>query len=197
MNKKEKLDFLLQENKGILKTADAIDAGISRSYFLEYVKEKGLERVAQGLYLAQDAWEDGMYLLQARYSQTIFSHETALYLLGLAGREPLQYTVTVKSGYNVPTLKNAGIKVYTIKKELFGTGAICLPSPVGHMLRVYNAERTVCDILRSRSHIEIQDRQTALKEYVKQKDKNLPLLMRYAKEFRVEKILGQYLEVLL
>jgi len=197
MAKKEKLDFLLQENKGILKTADAVDAGISRSYFLEYVKERGLERVAQGLYLAQDAWEDGMYLLQARYSQAIFSHETALYLLGLAGREPLQYTVTVKAGYNVPTLKNAGIKVYTIKKELFETGAICLPSPAGHMLRVYNAERTVCDILRSRSNIEIQDMQTALKEYVKQKDKNLPLLMRYAKYFRVEKILGQYLEVLL
>ena len=197
MSKKEKLDFLLQENKGILKTANAVNSGISRSYFLEYVKEKGLERVAQGLYLAQDAWEDGMYLLQARYSQAIFSHETALYLLGLAGREPLQYTVTVKAGYNVPTLKNAGIKVYTIKKELFETGAICLPSPVGHMLRVYNAERTVCDILRSRSNIEIQDMQTALKEYVKQKDKNLPLLMRYAKYFRVEKILGQYLEVLL
>jgi len=197
MAKKEKLDFLLQENKGILKTADAVDAGISRSYFLEYVKERGLERVAQGLYLAQDAWEDGMYLLQARYSQAIFSHETALYLLGLAGREPLQYTVTVKAGYNVPTLKNAGIKVYTIKKELFETGVIYLPSPAGHMLRVYNAERTVCDILRSRSNIEIQDMQTALKEYVKQKDKNLPLLMRYAKYFRVEKILGQYLEVLL
>jgi predicted CopG family antitoxin len=45
--------------------------------------------------------------------------------------------------------------------------------------------------------IEAQDLQTAIKEYVRRKDKNIPLLMRYAKAFSVEKIIRQYLEVLL
>jgi len=62
---------------------------------------------------------------------------------------------------------------------------------------VYNAERTICDLVRSRRNIEIQDLQSAVKGYVKRKNKNIPLLMRYAELFSVEKIIRQYLEVLL
>jgi hypothetical protein len=70
-------------------------------------------------------------------------------------------------------------------------------SPGGHILRVYSPERTICDLIRSRRNIEIQDLQTAMKEYVRLRDKNISLLMRYSKAFSVEKILRQYLEVLL
>ena len=52
-------------------------------------------------------------------------------------------------------------------------------------------------MLRSRSHIEMQTFQGALKAYARRSDKDLRTLMRYAKLFRVEKILRQYLEVLL
>ena len=72
-----------------------------------------------------------------------------------------------------------------------------LPSPGGHQLRVYNAERTICDMIRSRSNIEIQDYQTALRSYLRLKEKNIPLLMEYAEEFHVAAILRTYLEVLL
>ena len=53
------------------------------------------------------------------------------------------------------------------------------------------------DVLRSRSHIEMQTFQDALKAYARRKDKDLRTLVRYARLFRVEKILRQYLEVLL
>ena len=39
--------------------------------------------------------------------------------------------------------------------------------------------------------------QGALKQYVLRKDKNLRVLIRYAGLFHIEKILSQYLEVLL
>ena len=58
-------------------------------------------------------------------------------------------------------------------------------------------ERTICDVLRSRSRIEMQTLQGALKVYARRSDKDLRTLMRYAKLFRIEKILRQYLEVLL
>ena len=58
-------------------------------------------------------------------------------------------------------------------------------------------ERKICDVMRSRCHIEIQKVQEALKAYARRKDKDLRTLVRYAKLFRVEKILRQYLEVLL
>jgi len=84
-----------------------------------------------------------------------------------------------------------------VKKELFGEGTVEMQSPAGHTLKTYNAERTICDLLRSRKNIEIQDLQAAIKGYVRIKEKNIPQLMRYAKMFSVEKLVRQYLEVLL
>jgi Predicted transcriptional regulator len=197
MLKSEQLDSLSKKNNGILKTADVIKYGISKPYFLSYIKKHNLEKVAHGIYATPDAWLDEMHLLQTRISNAIFSHESALYLLDLAEREPLQFTITVKSGYNSAKLKSDGVKVYYIKPELFELGLIELQSPTGNTLRSYNAERTICDLIRSRSNVEIQDLQAAIKSYTRQREKNIPLLIRYAQTFRVEKILRQYLEVLI
>ena len=197
MSKFEMLDKLMQENNGFIKTSDAVRAGVSKAYFGEYAKDRELERAAHGLYMSRDAWDDGMYVIQVRYPKAVFSHETALYLLNLAEREPSRYSVTLKAGANTSGLTKSGVKVYKVKHELFEEGIIGARSPAGNNVRVYNAERTICDLLRSRRNIEIQDLQTAVKEYVRRKDKNIPLLMRYAKAFSVEKIIRQYLEVLI
>ena len=197
MNKNEILDHLIDKHDGVLVTGDAVEAGISKTYLMEYVKKMNMERVSHGVYLSEDAWADYMYLLQLRYPQTIFSHETALYLLGLAEREPLQFTLTAKAGYHAKSMEEQNIKVYRIKPELFDMGVIEVVSPAGHKVKTYNTERTICDLLRNRSNVEIQDLQSAMKEYVRSKEKNIPQLMRYAKELRVEKLMRQYLEVLL
>ena len=197
MSKFELLDSLMRKNNGFIKTSEAIDAGISRRYFGEYVKKRELERAAQGLYMSRDAWDDGLYVIQVRYPEAVFSHETALHLLNLAEREPTQYAVTLKSGTNTAGLTKQDIKVYSIRNELFNEGIIQTKSPSGNEVRTYNPERTICDLLRSRRNIEAQDLQGAIKNYVQMKSKNIPLLMRYAKAFAVEKIIRQYLEVLL
>jgi hypothetical protein len=197
MGKFDTLDALLRGNIGFLKASDAISAGISRPYFSEYVRGRGLERIAHGLYMSQDAWDDGMYVIQTRYPAAVFSHETALYILNLAEREPVRYSLTLKAGANATGLTKQGVKVYKIKETLWGEGVMNAMSPVGHVLRVYNPERTICDLVRSRRNVEIQDLQAAIKEYVRQKKMNIPLLMRYAKSFSVDRIIRQYLEVLL
>ena len=88
-------------------------------------------------------------------------------------------------------------RVYTIKKELHDVGIVTMNTPFGNPVPVYDMERTICDLIRSRSGIEMQTFQDALKQYAKRKDKDLRKLMRYAQMFRVEKLLRQYLEVLL
>lgn len=195
--KREILDSLLRENKGFLRTSEVVAAGISREYLGEYVRKNGLERAAHGLYMSEDAWDDGMYVLQVRYPTAVFSHETALYLLGLAEREPIFFSVTLKAGTNTAELRKDGVKVYRVKENLLGEGVIDTVSPTGHPLRAYCTERTICDLFRSRSGIDVQDLQAAVKGYIRRGDKNIPLLLRYAKEFRVEKFVRQYLEVLL
>ena len=76
-------------------------------------------------------------------------------------------------------------------------GIVTLNTPFGNPVPVYDMERTVCDLIRSRSGIEMQTFQNALKQYAKRKDKDLRKLMRYAPMFHVEKLLRRYLEILL
>ena len=199
----EQLDRLLTEHDGMLQTAQVIASGIVKPIFYEYVKEKNLQQVAHGIYVSEDTWIDAMFLLHLRCGQAVFSHESALFFHDLTDREPSPYAITVRRGYSTTRLKAEGLSVYTIKPELYEVGPVSythltLPTILlGHTVPVYDMERTICDLLRSRSSMEIQTFQGALKMYARRKDKDLRTLMRYAGMFRVEKILRQYLEVLL
>ena len=70
-------------------------------------------------------------------------------------------------------------------------------TPAGNTVRAYNAEKTLCEILKPISHTDIQIITDAFKRYAGRKDKNIPLLSEYAHQLRVEKRLRPYLEVLL
>lgn len=188
---------ILNKNDGWLQLKEVLDMGINKQSFYNYVKESSLERVAHGIYVADDVWVDAMYLIHLRSDQVIFSHETALFLHGMTDREPSYYSVTVKTGYNPHRLKEDGIKAYTIKDELHEMGLAQAKTPFGHMVPVYDKERTLCDIVRSRSNVELQVFQEALKSYGKQQDKNLRALLQYAAALNITTILKPYLEVLL
>ena len=88
-------------------------------------------------------------------------------------------------------------KVYTVKKELLDVGKRTVKSNQGNEIPMYDLERTICDLVRSRSSIEAQDFNAVLKAYVGRKDKDLNKLMKYVKLFRVDKIVRNYMEVLL
>jgi predicted transcriptional regulator of viral defense system len=197
MTADERLDLLFEQNNGILKTAQVLESGISKPVFYAYVKLRGVEQAAHGVYVSPEAWTDAMYLLHLRCAQAVFSHESALFFHDLTDREPSPYSITVKTGYNPACLQADGIKVYTIKKELHDVGITTMNTPFGNPVFVYDMERTVCDLVRSRSGIEVQTFSDALRRYAKRKDKDLRKLMRYAQMFHVEKLLRQYLEVLL
>lgn len=197
MNSYEQLDQLLAENDGMLQTSQILTAGITKSVFYKYVQLRDLEKVSHGIYLSKDSWMDTMYILHLRFNQIVYSHESALFFHDLTDREPTNYTVTVKTGYNPTKLKAEGLQVFTIKPELHQVGLTSVKTPFGNSVPVYDMERSICDLIRSRSHIEMQTYQGALKAYARRKDKNLRTLMGYAKMFRVENLLRQYLEVLL
>ena len=191
------LETLLREKEGMLLTKDIIEAGISKQLLSKYVKKGYIERVAQGVYLSKDAFEDEMYVLQARSKKAIFSHETALYLHDLTDRDPLQYTVTLPSGYNASNFKNDGIYVYFIKNDLLNLGVEYGKTPFGRNIRVYNKERTICDIVRNRNVIDSAIINEGIRRYLSEKEKDIPKLLQYAEKFRVEKIIRQYVEVLI
>ena len=197
MNYTEKLNALIDEHNGIILTKHVTEAGIPRTYISELVKKGVLERLERGVYITKDSFDDEMFRLKAKYASVVFSHDTALFLHDLTDRDPLQYSVTVPAGYNSQNIQAIGVKVFSIKKELYALGLTIGKTMFGREIKCYNMERTICDILRSRNQMDIAIVTDAIKRYSKRKDKNLPQLMRYAESFRVTKLLRSYMEVLL
>jgi hypothetical protein len=142
-------------------------------------------------------WIDELAVIHRRCPQGIFSHDEAFYHYGLTDREPLIHTLTLYSGYNAHRLVADGIKVYTVKKELLNVGKTIVTDNYGSDIPMYDLERTICDLIRSRNSVEIQEFNSVLKSYISRKDKNLNKLMEYAKLFRVDKVVRRYMEVLL
>ncbi len=193
----KKVREILKDKNGILLASDLSKHDIPRTYLSILEKKGEIQRVARGVYSAVDSLTDEMVGLQARYKSAVFSHETALYLWELTDRSPLFYSVTIPSGYNATSLKAGGAKVYYIKPDLHSLGLTTVKSPHSNDIKSYNLERTICDIVRSRNQMDIQFVNEALKRYVTRKDKNIDLLYSYAAQFRIQKIIRAYIEVLL
>ncbi len=97
----------------------------------------------------------------------MLSHDEAFYYYDLIDREPLTHTLTIYRGYNVHRLiKDGNCKVYTVKKELLNIGKTEGKDNHGNLIPMYDLERTICDLTRSKSNVEVQDFYTALKNYV-------------------------------
>lgn len=196
MTKYENLKKLLKDNNGYLFTSQVVDADISKTYLARFVKENNLEKVAHGVYVAEDIWPDELYILQLRNPKIVYSGETALYLHLLIDREYSDISVTVPAGHNSSRLRERGVQVHQEKKELFELGVIEVETNFGHKVRTYDKERCICDLILNRGKIEVQHFQTALKEYMKWKDKDLSRLMAYAEKLKIRDEVMKYVEVL-
>ncbi len=194
---KRKLEELIEKQNGYITTQDASYEGIHREYLAMFVEEEKLIRTSPGVYQSPDAWEDKFYTYQQKKKYMIYSHDTALYLHGLSDRDPIQYSVTLPTGYNTSQIKHIELITYTIKPSLFKLGKMTMKSPCGNDITVYDKERTICDIIRSRSRIDQQILHDGLKRYVKDTSKNLNNLFNYANQMGIQNVLRNYMEILL
>jgi len=194
---KEKLQKLIKKQNGYVTTQDAMYEGIHREYLTMFVEEEKLIRTSPGVYQSPSSWEDKLYNYQQKKKRMIYSHETALYLHGLTDRDPIQYAVTLPTGYNTSQIKQTDLVTHTIKSSLFELGKITMKTEFGNDITVYDKERTICDIIRSRSRIEKQIFNDGLKRYLNDTSKDLNKLHKYAKQMSIETILRNYMEILI
>lgn len=197
MNYLEKLEKLIQKQHGTVLSANLDLYEIPRNYLQMMVAEGKLEKVDRGIYVSTDSIEDGMYSMQTKYPKLIYSHETALYLHGLSDRTPFEYSASVPSGYKVVESVAKRFKIYYIKMELHELGVVTVQSSHGNLIKTYNIERTICDLVRSRNRIDVQILNEALKRFVKLKSTDYSILMDYAKKFKIDVVVKNYLEILL
>lgn len=197
MNKYDQMRRLLQENNGYLFTAQVEKAGVSRTYLAKFVRENQLEKVAKGIYISQDTWEDELYILQICYPKIIYSGETALYLHGMIDREYTDICITVPPRFNQTRLRNRGVLVHQEKLAVYQLGMVEVETNYGNVVRTYDKERCICDMVKNRGNMEVQQFQTAMKTFMRDKAKNMSKLMQHGEQLKIRDEIMKYVEVML
>lgn len=187
----------LEQNNGHITTKEVCDLGVHRQFIKQLVDSGELVQTGRGIYQKPDVMEDELFDLQTEYKSGIFSYETSLYLHKMLERVPFFWTMTFKGKYHSEKLKERGVLIKLVIPKLFEDGIVEGLTPGNHKVKTYCMERTLCEILRSRAMTDIQIITFAFKEYVKKPERNLPLLMQYAKIFNVENKVRSYIEVLI
>lgn len=197
MNNEEKILREMQKNNGMITTNDVEQMGIARKTLTRMLEKGLIERESQGLYVLPNSWGDEYYNLIFSSKNAIFSHATALFLHGLSERVPLIYEITVINGYNASLKTRENVELYFISKDIFELGKTEIESPQGKIVPVYDIERTLCDMLKSKQNQDIEIIKYAFKTYVKSPKKDIYKLIEYAKKLKVDEEVNTYLEVLL
>lgn len=189
-------EMVAQSPDGTITAEQVAKAGLYHGMLQKLVDAGELNKFGHGLYARNDVWEDEFFLLQRKYSRGIYSYETALYLHGYTDRTPMRLTMTFPKGYNNTSLKNENVSIKRVIPENYTLGMAELKTPCGNVVKVYDLERTLCDILRG-SGSDIQIIVPAMKRYAGSKNKDLHKLTEYAKQLRVEPKIQHFMQVLL
>ncbi len=193
----ERILHMAETHQGMITSTQVTEAGIPRRCLSSMVRSGLLVRVERGVYTLPETWEDELYILQLRFSRGVFSHETALYLHTMTDRTPSRYTMTFPFGYNPSNVLKRGVVAKVANEETYPLGIMTLPSPSGNNLKVYDIERTLCDMVMTRHKADIQVVNQAMRMYAGSRKKDIGRLMDYAQRLRVKSKIQTYMEILL
>lgn len=186
----------IEQRNGIVKTSELRKAGVDTITLTRLVKKGIIERIARGLYIDVNTFEDTYYVFQHQCSKAIFSHETALFFHDLTDRTPIKIMSTIPSGYNTKFIKDKNYLFSYLKKELYDLGKTKVKTPYGNEVYCYDMERTICDLIRDKEKIESYQFTDAMKRYAKLKTKDINKLYKYAEKFNIKNEVRKYMEVL-
>jgi len=197
MNFYDKILSIIEKNNGYVTTKEVVENGINKIFLTNMVRNGKLVRISRGYYGLPNYIEDDYYKLASKSKNARYSMATALYLHNLSDRTPLVYNITLPFGYNGALQKEKNVVLNFVNRKILDLGMIEITSPFGMRIKVYDIERTICDIIKNKNKMDAEIFSKALKEYAKSKNKNLNKLMKYAKVMNIEKKVSEYMEVLL
>ena len=181
---------------GYLTTKDVTDNNIPRFYLTKLIKENKIERVSRGVYIKKNVLVDEFVVLQSKSKYAIYSNMTALYLHGFSNRIPIIYDITVKSGYKGSLQKEDNVNLFYTKRELLELGVIDYKLASGNIIRVYDLDKTICDIIKNKKKIDAEIFNKAIRKYFYSKKKNTLKLYEYAKKMNIYNKVRDTFEVL-
>ena len=189
----KELKKFLKNNYGYITTKEFKNLGIPKTSIPELLNQNILRKVAYVIYIDSNLIEDEFYILQKRFSNIIFSYNTACYLLNLSDRLPYKIEVTTINHNNI----NEDLDIHYVAKEKFDIGITEIKSPYSNPIKIYNAERCICDILKNPDSVDLEVYNKIINNYFKQKNKDLSALEEYSKIFNIYDKLHHIIEILI
>ena len=192
-----KLEKIYKKNGGCISHKDIAKAGIPSWFLYEFVKRKRLEKFAPGFYAGSSCFPDDYYILQMRYPKYIFADMSALYLHHLTDRIPSYIEVVCPQSYN-PSRKR--IDLLRIRKisssDVYTLGIGEASTMFGNKVKVYDRERTICDLIKYRDKYDAETFIKAIRFYAKSQPNTIKL-MDYAEQMGIEKKVFEVMEIVM
>ena len=195
MNYKEVIKERLQKSNGIVLSEDILSENIPSVYLSRMVKAGEIQRVKRGVYIDENGSYDEYYFFQKRYKSAIYSYLSALYLHQLTDVVPNSIEVTLYRGYN-PHRMNVDIIKHYVTRDIHTLGVMDCETMYGNVVKVYDLERIICDIVKNRKSVDSELFSKTLNNYVRSSKKDFTKLYAYARQLKVFDKVKDILEVI-
>ena len=193
----ETLEKMMETGDGSISRKDAIANGVPPAAFARYVSSKKLVRIRRGVYAKNGAVDD-LFQLQSRYPKIVYSGTTALYLLGLTDRIPDSIEFTIPKGCRLRKESIGPNVICHIENnvELFDLGNVSAETMFGNSVTCFSKEKMVVEMIRKRDDYDSELFLKAVKTFLKGKDKDMELLVKYARMRKMEEKVYRILEAM-
>ncbi|WP_322907119.1 type IV toxin-antitoxin system AbiEi family antitoxin domain-containing protein [Paenibacillus sp. SGZ-1009] len=189
---------LFKEHNGIIDSASLREKGFSY-YQLNKLEKMGIiTKVKRGLYALSDVKKELHDMVEAALyvPRGVLCLYSALAHHELSTFTPSEYNFAISRKESKPSLPiYPPIRLHYFDNYTFGIG-IEKFSISGHSVKVYDLERTICDVVKFRNKLDTNIVKESLKQYFTHRKVNYGKLIQYAEKMRVKSILNNYLEVL-
>lgn len=182
------IEKVLDENKGIVKKEQLTRLGIDSKRIMSLVNAGTLVRIKNGYYTDRIDRFSEEELVAALFPDGLLCMESALYAYGYLKEKPFAWTIAIDKNTSKSRFKMDYPKIlpyYTEPEALqIGASTISLGEAT---FGIYDKERLICDCLKYEQKMEREDFKAAIQGYIKDDDKDISLLMEYARERKVVK----------
>ncbi len=173
---------------GIVKREQLGNLGIDYRRILNFVETGELVRIKNGYYTDRIDRFTEEELIAKLFPDALLCMESALYPYGYISQKPYGWRLAVdkntsKSRFHMDYPK---IIPYYTEPEALEIGASTIEIG-GNVFRIYDKERVICDCLKYESKMERETFKEAIQSYIKDEEKDISLLIEYAKERKVIK----------
>lgn len=191
-----KIEDIFSAGQGYAKTADILAAGIHFSYLKNLMETGVVTKIKQGYYRWEGKayWGSELPEIARLVHQGVFFLFSAAEYHGLTTYQPWQHHLAVERSVKISGLPGDRVKLYFWTKKLFEFGIATVSAGEGEV-RMTTPERTVCDLVKYRNKTGKDIMLEAIRAYLLRKDRNISLLLDFARQLRVEKIIRPYLEI--